>query len=282
VRFISVTKPGIIFGNMVTVSGGFFLGSSTHISFWLLLTTLASMSLIIGAGCVFNNYIDRDIDHLMERTKNRVLVLGLMSGKAAIAYAIVLSFLGFGLLYQQTNLLTLVIAAIGFFFYVVVYSLAMKRHSSYGTLAGSVSGAVPPVVGYCAVTNRFDMGAVILFAILVLWQMPHFYAIAIYRLNDYRAAGIPVLPLRHGMRYTKITMLLYTIAFALVSVLPFVWGYVGYVYLSIASILGLIWIVLGIQGFTADSSDDVSWARKMFTFSLINITVLCIAMAIKI
>jgi protoheme IX farnesyltransferase len=112
--------------------------------------------------------------------------------------------------------------------------------------------------------------------------MPHFYAIAIYRLNDYRAAGIPVLPLRHGMRYTKITMLLYTIAFALVSVLPFVWGYVGYVYLSIASILGLIWIVLGIQGFTADSSDDVSWARKMFTFSLINITVLCIAMAIKI
>ncbi len=280
-KFISVTKPGIIFGNIVTVSGGFFLGSQTHINFWLLLTTLVSMSLIIGGGCVFNNFIDRDIDHLMERTKNRVLVQGLMSGKVAIIYAIVISIAGFTLLYQQTNPLTVLIAFIGYFFYVVIYSLCMKRHSSYGTIVGSISGAVPPVVGYCAVTNRFDMGAVILFAILALWQMPHFYAIAIYRLNDYRAAGIPVLPLKRGMRYTKISMLIYTIVFAGVSILPTAFGYTGYIYFTLASILGLIWITLAVLGLK-NTDNDRTWARKMFSFSILNITLLCIAMAVKI
>ncbi|MFN7097387.1 MAG: heme o synthase, partial [Gammaproteobacteria bacterium] len=190
-RFFSILKPGIIFGNIVTVTGGFFLGFQHHLNPWLLLITWLGMSLVIGSGCVINNFIDRDIDKLMERTKNRVLVLGLMSNQMALLYALGLGILGFAILLFGTNGLTTLVSFIGFFFYVVVYSLLLKRKSTWSTIVGSVAGAVPPVVGYCAVTNQFDIGAVLLFLILFFWQIPHFYAIAIYRLNDYKAASIP-------------------------------------------------------------------------------------------
>lgn len=278
-RFVSVVKPGIIFGNAVTVCGGFFLGSFGHINLLLLLLTLLGMSLVIGSGCVFNNYIDRDIDRLMERTRNRVLVKGLISPKLAIVYGIILGILGFALLYAATNPLTVLLAAIGWFVYVVVYSLSMKRKSSSGTLVGGIAGAIPPVVGYAAVTDRFDVGAILLFLILFLWQMPHFYAIAIYRLQDYKAAGIPVLPLRKNIYYTKVVMLLYVIAYALVTLLPTYFGYTRYAYFVTALILGVIWFCYAIEGITA--KDDKAWARKMFSFSILSITVLCIVMAIK-
>lgn len=259
--------------------GGFFLGSVEHISFLLLLITLAGMSLVIGSGCVFNNVIDRDIDQLMEHTRNRVLVRGLISPSLAIIYGIVLGIAGFLILYYGTNLLTVLLAAIGWLVYVVIYSLVMKRKSSSGTLIGGIAGAIPPVVGYTAVTNRFDIGAIILFFILFFWQMPHFYAISIYRLNDYKAAAIPVLPLRKNIRYTKMVMLLYTIAFLAVTLLPAVFGLAGYIYSGCALILGLIWVYYAIQGFKAPN--DRLWARKMFLFSILSITLLCMVMAIK-
>lgn len=278
-RFVSVVKPGIIFGNAVTLCGGFFLGSFGSIHFADLIVTLIAMSLVIGSGCVFNNVIDRDIDELMERTKNRPLVKGLITPQLALVYATILGVLGFIILYYATNPLTVLMAAIGFFFYVVVYSLCMKRKSSSGTVIGAISGAMPPVIGYTAVTNRFDLGAVILFLILFFWQMPHFYAIAIYRLKDYQAAKIPVLPWRKGIRYTKITMVLYTIAFAIIAIAPSYYHYAGHFYFIGALALGLIWVILGIQGLF--TSKEITWARKMFLFSIINITLLCIFMAFK-
>lgn len=277
-RFISITKPGIIFGNIITVLGGFFLGARGHINFKLLLATLIGMSLVIAAGCVFNNYIDRDIDRLMERTKHRVLVTGAVSGKFAILYAILLGILGFLILSLYTNPLTLLIAFIGFFVYVAGYSLWFKRKSTFGTLIGGIAGAVPPVVGYCAATNRFDSGAVILFLILFLWQMPHFYAISIYRLKDFAAASIPILPVTKTIHYTKISMLVYIVAFTVMAVMPTVFGYTGWLYFVVAFIMGLFWFCLGIKGLK--SSDDRLWSRKIFLFSIINITVLCTMMAI--
>ena len=278
-RFLSITKPGIIFGNAVTVLGGYFLGSQTHINVWLLLATLLGMSLIIASGCVFNNYIDRDIDRLMERTKDRVMVRGLISPNIAITYGFLLGVLGFTVLYLMTNPLTLIIAFIGLFIYVGSYSLWLKRRSTLGTVIGGIAGAVPPVAGYCAVTNRFDAGAIILFLILFFWQMPHFYAISIYRLKDFSAASIPILPLKKNIPYTKISMLIYIVAFIIVSVLPSLFGYAGYVYFATALCLGLIWFYLGLQGIR--SQDNKVWSRKMFLFSIINITLLCLAMATK-
>ena len=237
------------------------------------------MSFVIASGCVFNNYIDRDIDHLMERTKDRVLVKNQISGKVALIYAILLGLIGLLILYFQTNLLTVIVAVIGWFFYVAVYSLWLKRKSIYGTIVGGVAGAVPPVAGYCAVTNNFDMGAVILFFILFLWQIPHFYAISIYRVNDYKAAEIPILPVIKNVYYTKVSMLSYIIAFTIAAIMPSVFGYTGLIYFIVALCIGLIWLALGIQGLFI--KDDMSWARSMFVFSIINITVLSVMMLVK-
>ncbi len=158
-----------------------------------------------------------------------------------------------------------------------MYSI-WKRRSVYGTIVGSVSGAVPIVAGYTSVTNNFDMGAFIIFMILVLWQMPHFYAIAIYRLKDYAAANIPVLPVKKGIFITKIHMLFYIIAFIIAVSLLTLYGFTGYIYLSVALALGGGWLLLSIKGFKAN--DDAIWARKMFFFSLITITLLSVVISI--
>jgi protoheme IX farnesyltransferase len=277
-RYVSIVKPGIIFGNIVTVSGGFFLASHQHFNFWLFLITLIGMSLVIASGCVFNNYIDRDIDSLMERTKNRVMVKGLISGKIAILYAIMLGIAGFLVLYFGTNLLTTLIAATGLFVYVIAYTLLTKRHSNLGTYIGSISGAVPPVVGYCAVTNHFDTAAIILFLILFFWQMPHFYAITIFRLKDFSAACIPVLPIQKSISHTKMMMMFYVVVFSITAIMPSLFGYVGWIYFFVALGLGLYWFYLGLKGFK--SVDDQKWSRKMFGFSILAITILSIVMLV--
>lgn len=279
-RFLSLTKPGIIFGNIITLCGGYFLGSQYGFKFGLLLIVIVAMAMVVACGCVFNNYIDRDIDCLMERTKNRVLVQGLIPAWVALIYAALLGVFGLVLLYWLVNALTAFVAIIGLFFYVVVYSLWLKRRSIYSTAAGGVAGAIPPVVGYCAVTNRFDTGAVILFAILFFWQLPHSYAIAIFRAKDYALASIPVLPLKKNMHYTKVLMLLCVAAFAVATIMPSLLGYTGVIYLVIALCLAASWLTLAYQGLKR--SDDIRWARKMFSTSIFTISLLSFAMLVRV
>ncbi len=275
--YFSLTKPGIIFGNLITATAGFFLASKGHVNLGLLLVTLSGTSLGIASACVFNNYIDRDIDRKMTRTKNRVLVKRLVPVPNALIFGVVLGLLGFLILVLYINLLTVAIGFIGAFFYVVMYSI-WKRRSIYGTLVGSVSGATPIVVGYTAVTNQFDLGAIILFMILVLWQMPHFYAIAIFRLKDYTAASLPVLPVVKGIYITKIHMLFYISAFIIAASMLTILGYTGYIYLIVVILAGFTWLSLCIKGFK--TNNDTLWARKMFKLSLMIITLLCIAMSV--
>jgi protoheme IX farnesyltransferase len=274
-----LTKPGIIFGNLITTASAFILASRGHFDFLLFLATMAGLGLIIASACVFNNYIDRNSDKKMARTKNRPLVKGLISGENAIAFAIFLGLGGILILALYTNLLAVSIALTGFFVYVVLYSF-WKYHSSSATLVGSISGAVPPVVGYCAASDCFDAGALIFFLILVLWQMPHFFAIAMYRLTDYTAASIPVLPVKKGNYATKIHMLLYIIAFIIATLMLIVFGYTGYLYLTVAALLGLAWLFLCIKGFKCNN--DRLWARKMFVFSLVVVMGLCIVIPFSI
>ena len=277
-NFISITKPGIIFGNLITVAGGFFLASAGNAKLFLLFITLSGISLIIAAGCVFNNIIDRDIDQIMERTKERVMVKGLLSNRVAFTYGVVLTIVGSAFLWIYANFLTVAVALIGLFFYVVVYTLGFKRKSIHGTLIGSISGAIPPVVGYCAVTNQIDAGAFILFLMLSIWQMPHSFAIAIFRFNDYLSADIPVLPVKKGIYNAKVNMLLYVCFFTIAASLLTVFGYTGFYYLAASLAIGLWWVRLSILGFKAEN--DKVWARKMFGFSIITITVLSIMMSV--
>lgn len=232
---------------------------------------ITGLSLVIASACVTNNYLDRGIDTLMVRTKRRAIATGVVSPQQALTYAAMLGTFGVLILALYTNPLTLWLAVGGFFSYVVLYGIG-KRKSVYGTEIGSVAGAVPPVVGYCAVTGRLDIGAIILFLILVFWQMPHFYSIAMFRLDDYKSAGIPVLPAKKGIARTKLHMLAYIIGFIIAVSMLYFFGYAGRVYLVVALGLGLAWFALWTTGLKA--TDNTLWAKKMFRFSLIVITAL--------
>lgn len=277
-QYLQVTKPGIIFGNLISVVGGFLLASKGSIDYPLFLATLLGVSLVVASGCVFNNYIDRDIDKKMERTKNRVLVKGLIAPSVSLVYATLLGIAGFALLYIAANPLAMWLAVMGFVVYVGVYSLYMKRHSVYGTLIGSLSGAAPPVIGYCAVTNEFDAGALILLAIFSLWQMPHSYAIAIFRFKDYQAANIPVLPVVKGISVAKNHITLYILAFMVATLMLTLGGYAGYKYLIVAAAVSVWWLGMALRGYKAEN--DSVWARKLFVFSIVAITSLSVMMSI--
>lgn len=277
-QYLQVTKPGIIFGNLISVVGGFLLASKGSIDYPLFLATLVGVSLVVASGCVFNNYIDRDIDKKMERTKNRVLVKGLIAPNATLVYATALGIAGFVLLYTAANPLAMWLAVMGFVVYVGIYSLYMKRHSVYGTLIGSLSGAAPPVIGYCAVTNEFDAGALILLAIFSLWQMPHSYAIAIFRFKDYQAANIPVLPVVKGISVAKNHITVYILAFMIATLMLTLSGYAGYKYLVVAAAVSVWWLGMALRGYKTEN--DSIWARKLFVFSIVAITSLSVMMSI--
>lgn len=279
--YYSITKPGIIYGNAITVVAGFLLASGKHIDWWLMLATLLGLSLVVASGCVMNNYIDRDIDGMMERTKNRALVMGSVSPRNALIFGKIIAILGLGVLYFYTNLLTTVMALVGLFVYVVVYSRWLKRTSTHGTIIGSISGAMPPVVGYLAVSGSIDLGAIILFFILAFWQMPHSFAIAIYRLEDYTKAGIPVLPVKKGIHVTKIQMVIYIALFIIATFLLAVFGYAGYSYLAVMMLLGFGWLALSAKSFWTKQSGDKLWARNMFIYSIVILVAFCIMIAVN-
>lgn len=274
INYYLITKPGIILGNLITVAAGFWLGSRGHFDFILFLQTLIGITLIIASACVFNNYIDRKLDKNMSRTKNRALVIGLIKEQHAMIYGSVLGIVGLAILLFFTNLLTAAIAAFGFFVYVCLYSI-WKSRTVYGTAIGSIAGAVPPVIGYCSASGQFDSAAALLFGILVFWQMPHFFAIALMHLEDYKRANIPVLPVSKGIMQTKIHMLLYIIGFIPLAAMLTLLGYTGYFFLLLSTCLGLIWLGVCVKGLT--SSNYQQWGRNMFRLSLVIITALCLA-----
>ena len=278
-RYLSVTKPGIIMGNLISVAGGFLLASRGDIDPWLMVVTLIGLSLVVASGCAINNVIDRDIDVAMARTRTRVTVTGEMSAFAALSHGVLLGVVGFGLLIAYTTQAAVFFAAFGYVIYVGVYILYMKRNSVYGTFVGSLSGAVPPVVGYCAVTGQFDIGALILLVMFSLWQMPHSYAIAIFRFKDYQAAGIPVLPVAQGIDKAKRHIVLYIAVYALVVMLLPISGYTGAAFMAVACITSFWWLLMALRGYRRNVN-LTSWARQVFAFSIINITALSIAMAV--
>lgn len=279
INYYLITKPGIVVGNLFTLAAGFLLASKGVIDFKLFLAALGGLALIMASACVFNNFIDRKIDQKMERTKNRPLVQGLISVRSALLFASVLGVLGIVVLLLNTNLLAAFIAGLGFFVYVVLYSL-WKSQTIYGTAIGSIAGAIPPVVGYCAVSNDFDLGALILFTMLVLWQMPHFFAIALSHFDDYVAADIPVLPVKKGMLRTKIHMVLYILGFIASAIMLTVFNYTGYVYLVATLSVGSIWLWLCLKGFK--SSNDKLWGHQMFVVSLLMISSVCFLIPLNV
>jgi protoheme IX farnesyltransferase len=277
-NYLLVTKPGMVLGNLISVAGGLLLASRGRIDIGVVLSTLIGMSMVMASACVLNNWIDRNLDRKMARTCKRVIARGLISPKAAIAYGSLLGTAGVGLLWATTNILSVFIVVTGFGIYVGIYSLYLKRHSIYSTLVGSLAGAAPPLAGYCAVSNCFDMGAVILLMIFSLWQMPHSYAIAIFRYEDYAAAAIPVLPVKRGTATAKRHVVWYMLAFVAAALMLTFGGYTGYRYFAVVAAMGLCWLYMAWSGYR--TSDDRVWAKKLFVASIVTINVLSAMMTI--
>lgn len=277
-EYYNLTKPGIIRGNTLAAAAGFLFASSGNVDGWLLIATLAGVVFVIASACVFNNYIDRSIDMQMARTKSRATVTGKIPGAYVIGYGALLGILGFALLAQYTNGLTILLGLIAFVFYVIIYAIG-KRKSVHGTLIGTIPGALPPVAGYTAVTNELDGAAALLFLIMVFWQMPHFYAIGMYRKQDYMAAGLPILPVKQGFVATKYQMVVYVVGFIIVSQLLVVFGYASYFYATVMLLVGLGWLRIARTAFTI--YDDVKWAKQMFGYSLLALLTFCAAIALE-
>nr|WP_035425683.1 heme o synthase [Halalkalibacterium ligniniphilum] len=277
--YLTLAKTGIVTSNLITTFAGLFLAATytgvslanqLHIVFF----ALAGAALVMAGGCTLNNYIDRDIDHLMERTKERPSVTGRFSANHILFVGLIQSALGI-LFLSLTTPVAGVIGLIGLFVYVVLYTMWTKRTTTLNTVVGSVSGAVPPLIGWAAIDSGLHSYAWLLFFIMFFWQPPHFLALAMKRVEEYRAAGIPMLPVVAGFEMTKRQMVVYVAALIPVSLMlhPF-----GMVYTVAAAILGFGWLALGIAGFKM--KDDEKWARLMFVYSLNYLTILFVLMVI--
>ena len=277
--FLSLIKIGIVNSNLITtftgmwlalhISGLSFLGNLNTV-----LLTLIGSSLIIAGSCAVNNYYDRDIDHLMERTKVRPTVTGKIQPNQALWSGILLIALGLIML-LMTTVMAAVIGFIGVFTYVVLYTMWTKRRYTINTVVGSVSGAVPPLIGWTAVEGHIGVVAWVLFMILFIWQIPHFLALAIKKTEDYRAANIPMLPVVHGFEVTKRQIIVWV---ACLLPLPFFLGSLGLPIVILGTLLNVGWLVLGLMGFRM--KNIMKWATLMFVYSLNYMTIYFVAMVV--
>lgn len=263
--YYELTKPGIIYANVITAIAGYLFGSKWDIDTGAFLGVVIGTSLVIAGACVYNNIMDREIDKRMKRTAKRALVTGSITVRSAYLYASLLTALGFATLALFTNLTVVIIGLIGIIDYVLLYGWS-KRHTPISTIVGSVSGSTSIIAGYCAATGSFDKAAVLIFLILAIWQMPHFYAIAMYRKTDYAAASLPLMPLRRRDAIVKARIMAYIVAMLLASILLTTTGYAGVICMLILVGLSAAWLLLGLKNYR--NSTKV-WGKQMFLFSLV-------------
>ncbi|KMJ58723.1 protoheme IX farnesyltransferase [Bacillus sp. LL01] len=278
--FLALIKIGIVNSNFITTFTGLWLAiyftqtDGFIANLGIVLLTMIGSSLVVAGSCSLNNYIDRDIDHLMSRTKNRPTVTGRMDPKGALYLGLFLTVVGTVIL-AFTTITAAVIGLIGAFTYVVLYTMWSKRKNTLNTVIGSVSGAVPPLIGWAAVDPGLSLIAWILFFIMFVWQIPHFLAIAIRRCEEYRNAGIPMLPVVHGFDITRRQMLVWV---ACLLPLPFWLFDLGAGLIVLATLLNIGWLALSIAGFRM--KDGMRWATLMFVYSLNYLTILFVSMII--
>lgn len=280
--YIEITKPGINAHNVFATFAGFWLaaGLNTFQHLPLLFWTLLGTTLVIAGSCTLNNFYDRDIDPYMKRTQKRAIADGRVRSSVALWIGICLSMLGFCVLAVNVNPLSAFLSFIGFFVYVFVYTMWLKRTSTLSTVVGAISGAAPPLIGWVAFTNSVDLSGWALFLILFMWQPPHFFALAMLKKEEYQRAGIPMLPVVKGFTETKKQTLLFTILLFPSSLILFFTGASSWLYLIIASIIGIIYIGLAMKGFRA--KDDSKWAHQMFLYSLLYLTVILFTMVFDV
>jgi protoheme IX farnesyltransferase len=277
--YIALTKPRIIELLLITTVPTMVLAEGAWPSWSLIVVTLIGGSLAAGGANAINMYIDRDIDALMERTKNRPLVTGLISPRNAMVFALSLEVAAFALLWVGANLLSAVLAVSATAFYVFVYSLWLKRTSKQNIVIGGAAGAVPVLVGWAAVTNSLSWSAALLFLLIFLWTPPHFWALAIRHADDYRAAGVPMLPSVVSTADVVASMTRYCVAILITSMALVPVADLGWIYGVTAAVLGLGFLIGTIA---LGRRPSAGASMRLFSFSITYVSLVFVALTVDV
>ncbi|MEK6620603.1 MAG: heme o synthase, partial [Chloroflexota bacterium] len=277
---IALTKPAIMWLLLLTALGGMFLAAQGVPPFGIVVATLVGGALASGGASALNHYFDRDIDEQMRRTRHRPLPAHRISTSFAVGLGIALNVLAFGVLWLGANLLAALLAVSGTLFYILVYTLWLKRTTTQNIVIGGAAGAIPPLVGWAAVTGSLDLPAWLLFAVVFFWTPAHFWALALLIRDDYERAHIPMLPVVSGDRATAWAILWYAASLVPLTVLLFVIRAAGILYLVAALALGIVFVAYAVRLVRVPDAGRRAIARGTYLYSLLYLTLLFVAIMV--
>ena len=271
-QYYSLTKPKVVFLIVFTAMVGMLLAADGAVPLDIFVFGLLGIGLAAASGAAINHVVDEHIDRIMERTRNRPMASGKLDQKSALIFALGIGALGITMLVIFTNTLTAVLTFFSLVGYALIYTMYLKRATPQNIVLGGAAGAAPPLLGWTAVTGHVETEALLLFLIIFIWTPPHFWALAIRRREEYAKAGIPMLPVTHGVNFTKIQILLYTILLFLVTLMPFLIQMSGLIYLAGAVSLGLGFLYYAIRLYRDDNPNVI--AMKTFGYSIFYLSLL--------
>ena len=282
--YLALTKPRIIELLLVTTVPTMIVADNGFPRLWLIVATLVGGTLAAGGANAFNMVIDRDIDAIMERTKKRPLVTGVMSARSATLFAFALEAVAFAVLVLWVNQLSAWLALSATAFYVFIYTMLLKRRSKQNIVIGGAAGAVPVLIGWAAVTNSLGWTPVLLFLVVFIWTPPHFWALAVRYRDDYQAANVPMMPVVASLRRTTLEILVYTVIMWALTLLIGSSAHLGWVYAVSATVLGAMFTYYALRLFRHARVDkaDVAEAMRLFHFSITYLSALFILMAVDV
>jgi protoheme IX farnesyltransferase len=275
--YFKLTKPWIMILLLVTTAGAMFIAAKGIPPISLVLYALLGGALAAGGASVLNSYVDSDIDRLMSRTSRRPTVTGTVTPEETLFFGLALSTMSFLVFAIFVNTLSAALSTLGIIYYVFFYTLYLKRATIHNIIIGGAAGAIPPLVGWTAVTGTLDLGALYLFAIIFFWTPPHTWALALLVSKDYAKARVPMLPVVVGEKETTYQIFLYTILLVTLTVLPFTFNMLSWVYLIVALVLGLPFIYMAWK-LWRDYSKSLS--KRLYKFSQLYLALLFLVMAL--
>ena len=271
-QYYKLTKPKVVYLIVFTAMVGMLLAADGMVSLDIFVFGLLGIGFAAASGAAINHVVDERIDRIMERTRNRPLVSGDIGQKNALIFALSLGVLGITLLAVTVNMLTAVLTFFSLVGYALIYTMYLKRATPQNIVLGGAAGAAPPLLGWTAVTGHVETEALLLFLIIFIWTPPHFWALAIRRREEYAKADIPMLPVTHGVYFTKIQILLYTILLFIVTLMPFLIQMSGLIYLAGAVSLGIGFLYYAIKLYREDQPNEI--AMKTFGYSIFYLSLL--------
>ena len=282
--YVALTKPRIIELLLVTTVPTMVVAANGIPGLWLIVATLVGGTLAAGGANAFNMVIDRDIDAVMQRTKRRPLVTGVMTPRAATLFAAALEIVSFAVLSTWVNPLSAWLALSATAFYVFVYTMWLKRRSKQNIVIGGAAGAVPVLVGWAAVTNSLTWTPVLLFAVIFIWTPPHFWALAVRYRDDYEAANVPMMPVVASLRRTTLEILVYSVVLWAITMLIGPLAHLGWIYALASTVLGALFsfYALRLYRHAVSNKADVAEAMRLFHFSITYLTALFVFMAVDV